>query len=457
MSDDDYSTVKPYLLSIGQTTLLTAAEEGVVTQRLQRSRRRLRRRILTNDYALRVVVRLLESLSQGKAGFHHTLELPTLRRERKEQILRALQTNLATLRHLCERNRQEFAAAVSKRHEPGERQAAWRRLACNRTKAVRLIEELHLRLQHLFRPALQLERMAEHLEALRCRLRADKDVDHAVALRRKRRALLRRVGETQRTLRRRLAGIAAARRRYETARSELLTANLRLVVFVAKRYRSQGVSFLDLIQEGNTGLMRAADKFDPQRGFRFSTYATWWVRQAIARAVENQGRTIRVPSHVLRRISVVQETLHALRRDSQGRPAIEDTAAAAGMSVANARMALDVARSPLSLDQTVVQHDDSRLGELLEDSHSEDPLTKMSQDLLHTRIDEALTLLTYREREIIRLRYGLADGDAHSLEEVGRVFSVSRERIRQIETGALQKLKQPLPAGRLASLLDTAG
>ena len=260
--------------------------------------------------------------------------------------------------------------------------------------------------------------------------------------------------ETRRTLRRRLARIAALQQVHDAARQELSTANLRLVVAIAKRYRNRGISFLDLIQEGNTGLMRAVDKFDSGRGFKFSTYATWWVRQAISRAIADHSRTIRIPVHML---GTVEKVLDAGRRVTQhrkGRPTIEETAQAAGLSLAATGRALRANRRMLSLDEPLGDEGENYLGELLPDERRDDPLLGINQDALRLRITEALKSLNYREREIIRLRYGLSDGYAYTLSEVGKIFSVTRERIRQIECEALRKLQQPSCARKLAEFLD---
>jgi RNA polymerase primary sigma factor len=241
---------------------------------------------------------------------------------------------------------------------------------------------------------------------------------------------------------------------YEQVKRQLSGGNLRLVVSIAKKYRNRGLSFLDLIQEGNTGLMRAVDKYEYRRGFKFSTYATWWIRQAITRAIADQARTIRIPVHMIDVLSKLRNASKQLFQELGREPTTEEAAAATGLSIDETRRVLAMGRHPVSLDRPVGESEDSCFGEFIEDGGLPRPDKAASNELLREKIEALLKTLTYREREIIRLRYGLGDGYTYTLEEVGRIFKVTRERVRQIEAKAVKKLQHPVRSQQLAGFLD---
>jgi len=306
------------------------------------------------------------------------------------------------------------------------------------------------RLEQIYR------RMAELQTQIKSLRRLKSAKDERANLQRELRDLMMMTLETPESLKKRLEMIDERFGEYELSMRQLSGGNLRLVVSIAKKYRNRGLSFLDLIQEGNTGLMRAVDKYEYRRGYKFSTYATWWIRQAITRAIADQARTIRIPVHMIETMSRLRKISKQLLQEKGREPTIEETAAAADVSLEETRRVLNISRHPISLDRPVGESEDSYFGDFIEDQGTESPVNAATQDMLKDKIDVVLKTLTYREREIIKLRYGLGDGYTYTLEEVGRIFKVTRERVRQIEAKAVRKLQHPVRSTQLKGFLDQA-
>jgi RNA polymerase primary sigma factor len=454
-SDDP---VRMYLTQMGEIPLLTRREEIELAKRIEETRRRFRTKLLENDYVLREAYKTLCRVYRGELPFDRTVQVSVTDRLEKEQILGRLPHNLATLRVLLRRNRLDWKVATSRSADPQRRADAWRALARRRRRAVRLVEELGLRTQRIETRIATLEKFdarVREIDAVVASLSGNKQArEMQQRLLSERRQILTACQETPSSLHSRVMTLKAVYSKYQQAKRELSEGNLRLVVSIAKKYRNRGLSFLDLIQEGNAGLMRAVDKFEYRRGFKFCTYATWWIRQAITRAVADQSRTIRIPVHMVETMSRVRNVARQLLQELGREPSIEETARRAETTVEEARRVLAMSRYPISLDRPVGNSEDSQFGDLLPDGAAESPAIGAAQEMLRDRINNVLRSLSYREREIIKLRYGLGDGYSYTLEEVGHIFKVTRERIRQIEAKAVRKLQQPSRSQDLVGFLD---
>ena len=455
-SDDP---IRMYLSQMAEIPLLTREEEIALAKKIEVTRKQFRRSVLGCNYAMQLTVESLHRVHKGTLPFDRTIKVSLTERLTKEQIQARMPHNLPTLDHVLQQNKENFDKLIRHSTKVDVRKRARSNFIRGRRKALQLVEELSLRTRRIQPLMFELEEFCRRMREIHDRIqqlkraRSHKAAEERHNLRRELHDLMVLTQESPASLGRRCETIQKQFLDYDNVKRQLSSGNLRLVVSIAKKYRNRGLSFLDLIQEGNTGLMRAVDKYEYRRGFKFSTYATWWIRQAITRAIADQARTIRIPVHMIDVLSKLRNTQKGLLQEMKREPTTEEIAKRSGMTVDEVRRVMDIGRHPVSLDRPVGDGEDNSFGEFVEDVASDNPVRKANNGILRQRIESLLKTLTYREREIIRLRYGLGDGYTYTLEEVGRIFKVTRERVRQIEAKAVRKLQHPIRSHQLEGFL----
>ena len=452
--------IRMYLTQMGTIPLLTREQEIRLAKKIETTRMIFRRLTLESDFSARQAIETLQQVHEGNLPFDRTMRISTAEENAKEKVAARIPVNTATIRKLLDLNETTWERLCDPSCTPTKAAALVEEMTLRRRRIATLLEECCLRtgrIQPLLRKLQAVNRKTKELSKriAKAEKRPDRyDPEDVFVMREELDGLRHLVLEDPSLLNKRVQAIEKVFEEYEQAKRDLSGGNLRLVVSIAKKYRNRGLPFLDIIQEGNTGLMRAVDKYEYKRGYKFSTYATWWIRQAITRAIADHARTIRVPVHMIETMSKLRNIQKVLLQELGREPTVEEVALKAKMPIEETRRVMKISRHPISLDRPVGESEDSHFGDFIEDERQESPSDSATSEMLRSRIGDVLRTLTYREREILKLRYGIGDGYTYTLEEVGRIFKVTRERVRQVESKAIRKLQHPVRRQRLANFLN---
>jgi RNA polymerase primary sigma factor len=449
--------IRMYLTQMGQIPLLTRNSEIALARKIEMARMAFRRKMLQCDYCARNSMDLFQQVHNGSMSFDRTIKTGTALYLTKSVLKKRLPENIKTVDELLKINQNLFKKALANQNKNKAKEAL-KRIHRTKRKIATLLEELSLRTSRIQPMKNKLHGISSKMHQLEQTIAAgpnnDINAEDIDIMKQELTGLQELVMETPQQLAKRLTTLDKVYTQYENTKRTLSSANLRLVVSIAKKYRNRGLSFLDLIQEGNTGLMRAVDKYEYRRGYKFSTYATWWIRQAITRAIADHARTIRIPVHMIETMSRLRTAGKVLHQKLGREATIEEIAEEAEMTVQETRRVLKISKHPISLDRPIGESEDSYFGDFIEDNDIDSPVASATQEMLKDRIDVVLKTLSYREREIIKLRYGIGDGYTYTLEEVGRIFKVTRERVRQVEAKAIRKLQHPVRSRKLEGFMD---
>jgi RNA polymerase primary sigma factor len=451
----DYDPVRIYLKEMSTMPLLSREEELYLAKKIKVMSRLLHRRVLTFDYAVENYVRILEDVD-SESDLVQFIETAVKKDQSKDEMIEKIHSVAEEIRDILEDNLRDYGKI--KGNSPGNvRSRILRKISSRKRNVIRKLEAMHIRTETILPVMKQLLSVFSEIVKFEKRFKGPhqkreifKKLSHDFNVNETKTLLMVSVGD----LKKDIHAINSIYNEYESARKQFSEGNLRLVVSIAKKYRKRGMTFHDLIQEGNTGLMRAVDKYDYRMGFKFSTYATWWIKQAIIRAIDDKARTVRIPVHMT---DIINKTSHVLKNVQSGldrKSRIEDIAKEAKIPVSEVYRVYRIASQPISLENPIGADSETMFEDFVQDKKVESPVYAANQSFLKEQLENVLNTLSFREREILKLRFGIGDGYTHTLEEIGNRFNITRERIRQIEAIALRKLQHPLRSRKLEGFLE---